>query len=296
MIPEAHKGSLIYAEHMTRYLAAEPLVNGKVVLDIACGTGYGTKIMSENASKVYGVDIDAGTIEYAKTNYSAVNIEYLVGDGQRIPLQDNSIDTVVTFETIEHIKDYRKFIDELKRVLKPDGVAIVSTPNDLEFVEGNHFHLHEFKYAELLKLLKKDFKNVESYYQATWKGVAFGDSNVLSTEGEVDVPVINYSRTPQEQYLYFYLVCSNAKIGKKLSPVLALGEHYSDREYIGMQMTYEKNLQDYENVVSRLKQENSKLLERSIILDNVLNSRAYKLAKRISKAKNGLTRNGSKKS
>src|SRR5581483_6067845 len=153
MIPKKHQGKLIYAEHITRYQAAAELAKGKVVLDIACGTGYGTKLLAQSAKKAYGVDIDPNAVKYAKENYSAKNTEYLVGDGESIPLDDGSVDLLVTFETIEHVRNYRKFLDEIIRVLKPDGLAIVSTPNDLEFAEGNHFHLHEFKLQELTGLL-----------------------------------------------------------------------------------------------------------------------------------------------
>lgn len=141
MVPEYHEGKLIYAEHVTRYLAAQSVVKDKVVLDIASGSGYGTKILAESAKFVYGVDVNEAAVNYSKKKYASKNIEYLVGDGESIPLKDNSVDVVITFETIEHIKNYSKFLDEVARVLKPDGLAIVSTPNDLEFAEGNHFSL-----------------------------------------------------------------------------------------------------------------------------------------------------------
>lgn len=231
MIPEFHKGTLIYAEHITRYQAVEELLKNKIVLDIASGSGYGTNLMAKNAKKVYGVDVDEEAIRYAQDNFSGANIEYKIGDGEKIPLEDNSVDVVVTFETIEHILNYKKFLAEVKRVLRPDGVAIISTPNDLEFAEGNHFHLHEFVYKELVSLLNRDYKYIDPYFQATWKYVALGEAGLFQKEGNLDIKTVNYAPLNPEQYLYFYLVCSNEKITKKITPRAAIGGHYSDREY-----------------------------------------------------------------
>jgi 2-polyprenyl-3-methyl-5-hydroxy-6-metoxy-1,4-benzoquinol methylase len=229
MIPEFHSGGLIYAEHLTRYKSAQALVKDKTVLDIACGSGYGSHLLSKVAKKVYGVDIDEDTVRYAKEHYGAKNIDYKTGDGINIPIEKNSVDVVVTFETIEHIPDYKKFIAEVKRVLKPDGLAIVSTPNDLEFAEGNHFHVHEFQYDELVYLLKKDFANVDSYYQATWKSVGIGSKDLMTKESTKQIEVMNLTPLSTDKVLYFYLLCSNRTITEKVDPLLAIGEHYSDR-------------------------------------------------------------------
>ncbi len=230
MVPSHHKGKLMYAEHITRYQAALEFVKGKTVLDIASGSGYGTKILSSSAKKVFGVDVSTEAITYAKKQYSGSNITYLLGDGQSIPLPDGSVDVVITYETIEHIKDYRKFLDEVSRVLKKDGVAIVSTPNDLEFAEGNHFHLHEFKESELAGLLQKKFKYIDKYYQATWKSVGIGTSKLFSEEGSIDADLENMSHINPSDYLYFFFVCSNQKISQSVRSTIAIGEHYSDRK------------------------------------------------------------------
>ncbi len=301
MIPEFHKGTVMYAEHQTRYIAAEDLVKGKIVLDIATGSGYGAKLLAKNAKKVFGVDVDADSIEYAKENFYGTNIEYLVGDGESIPLPDNSIDVVTTFETIEHIKDYQKFIKEVKRVLKPDGLAIVSTPNDLEFTEGNHYHLHEFEYDELVSLLKKDFKYIDSYFQATWVYVGIGQEDMMSKESVRDIRTYNLIPLDQKKYLYFYLLCSNRPIIEKVPEVGALGGHYSARELTEIQELNNKNLQDFKTVVKNANQENERILTEyqrlvdtkaslEARLDRIENSRLYKLARKAINAKHKITR------
>ncbi len=229
MVPEMHSGSLMYAEHVTRYLAAVPLVAGRRVLDVASGTGYGTHVLSQSAAHVTGVDISTEAVTYARQVYGTDNNEFHVGDATAIPLPDDSVDVVVSFETIEHVADYRAFVAEVDRVLVDDGLFVLSTPNDTEFVQDNHFHLHQFTYDELVDLVRPRFAHVEPYFQATWKTVALGPASVLSAEGPVDTGVLNLCPLAPEQYLYFYLLCARRPVDEVVEPLFALGGHYSDR-------------------------------------------------------------------
>ena len=272
MIPEFHKGTLTYAEHITRYACAEDLVKNKVVLDIASGSGYGTQMLSRTAKKVFGVDVNDVAVNYARKHYNGRNIEYKVGDGELIPLEDNSVDVVITFETIEHIRNYKKFIKEVKRVLKPNGIAIVSTPNDIEFAEGNHFHLHEFEYDELKQLLKKDFKYMKPYFQATWKYVAVGEEKDFSKEGLVSTELVNLAPLDRDKYLYFYLLCSNRKIDETVKAVAATGEHYSDRTLVKQQSDHNEEIKSYQSRIEELERENVHLKSHSTVTSKVKNS------------------------
>jgi ubiquinone/menaquinone biosynthesis C-methylase UbiE len=236
MVPEFHEGTLVYAEHLTRYLAARQLVQDKVVLDIASGSGYGTRLLAETARFVHGVDINQTAVNYSRRHYGAANVSYQVGDGVSIPLEDGSVDVVVTFETIEHIADYRQFMAEVKRVLRPDGLAVVSTPNELEFSEGNHFHLHEFEYDELMDLCGEHFGHVDPYFQSTWKYVAVGSPEDLASE--VGTRVLNLTTKSRDEHLYFYLLCSDREITETIEYVAALGEHYSDRQLNERELRY----------------------------------------------------------
>lgn len=276
MIPEFHENNLFFAEHMTRYSQTLPLVKDKTILDIACGSGYGTKILSSSAKKVYGVDVSRDAIEYAKQRYGGKNIDYLVGSGERIPLQDGSVDVVVTYETIEHIENYKKFLKELKRVLKKDGIAVISTPNDLEYAEGNHHHIHQFKYNELFSLLKKDFKYIDSYFQSTWRAVLLDkiDGHTSSSERPINLKLFNPISSP-DQTLYFYLVCSNKPIKTTPKPIFAAGPHLSEANE-----WYDKR--DLLKEIDVLKQKTEEL---ATSLGKIERSRAHKLAKNISNIK-----------
>ncbi|WP_421740921.1 class I SAM-dependent methyltransferase [Cellulomonas sp.] len=230
MVPEFHRPSLMYSEHVNRYLAAVEVVRGKRVLDIASGSGYGSQLLAGSAASVIGVDVSSDAVAYASSEHGRDNLEFRVGNAEQIPLEDDSVDVVVTFETIEHVEDYRQFVAEIDRVLAPGGIALISTPNDLEFIEGNHFHLHEFVYDELLELVGAHFSFVRPYFQATWKAVAIGTEAEFSTEGPITAQITNLAPLDRDRFLYFYLVCARSPVDAEIPTQLALGAHYSDRQ------------------------------------------------------------------
>ncbi|HJP96896.1 MAG TPA: class I SAM-dependent methyltransferase [Candidatus Saccharimonadales bacterium] len=258
MIPAYHKGHMVYGEHIVRYQAALPLVKGKTVLDVASGSGYGSSFLSTTAKKVYGVDVDKDAIAYAKKNYASKNTEFVLGDGTSIPLEDNSVEVVVSFETIEHIEDYETFMKEVKRVLKDDGLFILSTPNDVEFPETNHFHIHEFERTELQKLVARYFKHTKSYYQATWLYNALIDEAGITKEWESPVQTIQTAPVNLDKCIYFYMLCTNRKLTESVEPLAAISEHWSARqiqEYeAGVRMHIEDQgavMKHHENTISQ---------------------------------------------
>lgn len=249
MVPEYHKGHSIYGEHFVRYEAVKDIVNNKIVLDIASGSGYGAKMISRTAKKVYGIDVSDEAINYANKTYYSKNIEYIVGDGETIPLKDSSVDVVVSFETIEHIKDYKKFIGEVFRVLRKDGLLILSTPNELEFAEGNHFHLHEFEENELKELVKTNFNYIKMYYQGDWVFSALLPEKLVNNEHNTsfNLPTLQLAPLKPENYLYFYMICSNREISEEVLPIGAFSEHWSARKIIEkdeLTQNHIKNLED----------------------------------------------------
>ena len=154
--------------HLERYKFAIPFVNHKEVMDIACGEGYGSNLLTETADKVTGIDIDPETIEYASKKYKKDNLFFGVGNVEKIEKPNESIDVIISFETIEHVKSktQKKFIKEVWRVLKPGGIFIVSTPDKDMGGEGyNEFHLCELTKAQFLKLLKPYFYTIDLYGQ-----------------------------------------------------------------------------------------------------------------------------------
>jgi len=170
-------GNVIEKEHLDRYIFASKYVKDKIVLDIACGSGYGTKMLSKKAKKVYGADISEESISYAKKKYKNRNITYYVADATNIKfLKDESVDVVTSFETIEHIPKYKIFLREVKRVLKKDGIAIISTPNKKYSSPYRKkplykYHVIEFYYREYNELLRNYFSKIRFFGQDYQKNI-----------------------------------------------------------------------------------------------------------------------------
>ena len=158
-IPQNNEDAEIYIEHYHRYLAAKPLVKDKVVLDAACGAGYGSFILSSEAKMVIGVDISEEAILHAKEQYKRDNLTYLMNSIEEIEVEDHSIDVVISFETIEHVEEelQHKFLKEIKRVLKKDGILIMSTPDREVYSQlvhySNEYHVKEFAKIEYKQFL-----------------------------------------------------------------------------------------------------------------------------------------------
>jgi ubiquinone/menaquinone biosynthesis C-methylase UbiE len=255
MVPAYHRGHLVYGEHIVRYQAAAELVKGKVVLDIASGSGYGSACLAEAAKHVYGVDIDADAISYAKKNYGSKNVEFIKGDGVSIPLDDNSVEMVVTFETIEHIEDYKTFMSEIRRVLKDDGLLVLSTPNDVEFPESNHFHIHEFERDELDQLIKKYFKNTKWYFEGTWLYDALLSQDQITETWDKDIYTLQTAPVDLQKSLSFFVLCSNRAITESVSPRAAIAEHYSERTRQEYEQSVRKHMDDQAAIISHQQNE-----------------------------------------
>ncbi len=255
MIPAYHTKNMVFGEHIVRYEAALPLVADKVVLDIASGSGYGSDLLSTAATKVYGVDVDPSAIAYSKKNYSSKKTEFIKGNATSIPLKDNSVDVVVSFETLEHIQDYETFMQEIVRVLRPDGLLILSTPNDIEFPESNHFHIHEFEEKELLRLVKKHFKQTKMYYQATWLFNALVTGDMLDKEWRQPLDTLQTAPIDSRQSIYFYMLCSNRQLQEAVSPVAAISEHWSERRKQEYEQGVRKHIEDQGAIMQHQKNE-----------------------------------------
>lgn len=163
-------------EHYHRYLFALQFCRGKSVLDIACGEGYGSALIGRVASKVTGVDIAGDAVRHATSNYGSDSVSFAVGECADIPVADASVDVVVSFETLEHIADQNKFLREIKRVLRKEGILVISTPNTDVYreilTEPNPFHARELDEAEFSSILGANFAKFRLFGQRAVVGSA----------------------------------------------------------------------------------------------------------------------------
>jgi SAM-dependent methyltransferase len=157
----------IVALHLKRYEFAFPWCRDREVLDAGCGVGYGAAFLARVARRVVGVDRDEQTIEYARERYGAPNVEFRVGDLLDLELPDASFDAVCSFETIEHVSDRDAYLREMRRVLRPGGAYLVSTPQVARTTEApeNPFHHVELAREDFEALLRRHFEEVELYGQ-----------------------------------------------------------------------------------------------------------------------------------
>ena len=169
MVPEKTEKEAFWA-HLYRYRFAKDYVKGKKVLDIACGEGYGSSgLQKAGASHVISVDVSYGVCRHAQQKFGREGIAPIVGNAEDIPIRDGAVDVIVSFETIEHLYRPDVFIAEVVRILKRNGIAIISTPNSDVHPEdsknSNPFHCSEFGYNEFVSLIEKYFGKYSIFSQ-----------------------------------------------------------------------------------------------------------------------------------
>jgi GT2 family glycosyltransferase/SAM-dependent methyltransferase/glycosyltransferase involved in cell wall biosynthesis len=214
-------GSQVEVEHLHRYFLARELCRGLDVLDVASGEGYGSALLAQTARSVVGLDISADAVAYAGRAYLAPNINFIAGDARAIPLRDASVDVVVSFETIEHFHEQEDFVREIRRVLRPDGVFIVSTPDRDTYSSSdsapNAFHMRELNRAEFCELLQRTFDYVVMQGQRPFLGSAL----VSDSRGEISSPTLVFERHEPTQFeasiglsrpVYLIAIASSAAI------------------------------------------------------------------------------------
>src|SRR5947199_354237 len=224
-------GQLLY-EHLHRYAVAAALADGKRVLDIACGEGYGSNLLAATAAQVIGVDIASEVIAHARQAYQKENLIFREGSCLNIPIEDHSIDLVVSFETIEHIDEPLAFLQELKRVLAVDGALIMSSPDKAEYTDRtgatNPFHKRELYHEEFLLLLKQHFKRcrIGKHKLVAGSWIAADDLAAEDTFGTFSGDIHSIAFRPGVyRGVYSLALCSDARL-----PAWKLGVYANSRE------------------------------------------------------------------
>ena len=214
----------IFFEHWHRYALTAPLVRGKRVLDAACGEGYGTSLLATTAASVTAVDVSSEAIAHAQARYGASNVRFLAASVTALPMEDASVDAVVSFETIEHLAEQREMLAEFRRVLAPGGILVISSPNRPVYNEdadaANHYHVRELDGDELRALLAPGFPQQAWYAQrvlaqsAIWSQRSASDgAQFISLEG---------ARGEPAPPMYFLVIAAAQGVALPALPPLSL--------------------------------------------------------------------------
>lgn len=221
-------GGTIALEHIHRYEIAADFVNGKYVMDIASGEGYGSKILSRTAAMVTGVDIAEDAVTHANNKYASSKLEFKKGSCLSIPASDASYDVVVSFETIEHIAEHDQMMSEIKRILRPEGLLIISSPNKEVYTDAadyhNEHHVKELYKHEFTELIKKYFKCSVLLGQRVIYGSAIISDDTshqfLNTKNIKNVGDVSKYSNPLSNPMYCMAFCSDQPISGIYSSIL----------------------------------------------------------------------------
>jgi SAM-dependent methyltransferase len=148
-----------FVNHFKVYKFTAQFVQGKRVLDVGSGTGYGSDYLARFASSVIGIDYSESAIRVSKARYSRP--EFRVMDAHKLEFPDSSFDFIISTENFEHLSGQAAHLRELGRVLAPGGMALIATPNPEVSGGPNKFHFKENSYEELRELLGPVFGKVE---------------------------------------------------------------------------------------------------------------------------------------
>jgi ubiquinone/menaquinone biosynthesis C-methylase UbiE len=261
------QGEMVY-EHWHRYLLAREYASGKRVLDVASGEGYGSHLLASVAESVVGVDLSAEAVTHASEKYGKDNLQYVAASCTQIPLPDASFDFIVSFETIEHIDEtaQKAFLREVNRLLKPDGLFLVSSPNRPEYSDKsgykNEYHVKELDKAELRSQLSEYWPH--SFWaaqRAAFHSMIWPIDSLAREARALDIGGNNAFPEP----MYFLVFCS--KNEQTLSQVRASLTLVTDKEnsvYAEWSRTYRENRESRERIDALTRElESLKALQKS---------------------------------
>ncbi len=265
----------LWNEHLSRYVFASRLCRGKRVVDLGCGSGYGSAELARLAESVVGVDVAAEAIAEAQAEYGSDKLRFEVASLEKLPFADGAFHLGVCFEVIEHLADFRALLAEARRVLDPSGQFIVSTPNIKFYAESrklngpNPFHEHEFNYEEFRAVLAEFFPHQTFFLQNHASGLVFLPLDAKSgTELRLETSAPN----PDEAHFFVAVCAAKPMMGgpsyvyiPTAANVLREREHHIQR--------LEDELQTKNDWLTEARAEHSALVDRHRALKTELEAR-----------------------
>jgi len=313
-LPGTRGSAEIAYDHIARYRLAERYVEGKITVDLGCGAGYGTYSLSKFTTDILGVDLSREAVAYADWSYGVPGLRYEVGDVTNLPYEAGSFEAAVSFEVIEHLERPEALVEEVRRLLREDGIFVTSTPDKQTYSNDrnsvNPHHLKEMYPLEFRELLERHFEHVQLYRQGALAGsIITPDGEELPEDGQVTLESTQFS-LPDPPFgrevpttLYMIAVCTNGEAPEPLhQPLLILDrdrqiyeEHAQWQAMLGQLMAYQNHR--YRVLSERTQQQSKRVrqlqgearqLQNEINL--IKNSRSWRLARRISATATGVRR------
>jgi len=234
----------IWYEHMHRYAWAAGFAHGKRVLDAACGEGYGSALLARAGAQVLGLDIDPASVEHARSRYADVaGLRFERADVTALDhLESAGFDLVVSFETLEHVHAQEHMLAGFRRLLKPNGLLLVSSPDRRNYSElrgyHNECHVRELYREELETLLHAQFPALQLYAQKLVFASLLWDPDRAPAGAGAATLAADGSLRPWPDYAPLYYLVACAADARLLPPAGALHcfgdagesvyEHYND--------------------------------------------------------------------
>jgi 2-polyprenyl-3-methyl-5-hydroxy-6-metoxy-1,4-benzoquinol methylase len=229
--PDQSANTLMGCEHRGRYLWAAQFVAGRETLDAGCGTGYGLEILAEAGTvALTGIDLSEEALVAAQVRAERSGAQLAQGDLQDLEFPDDSFDVVVCFETIEHLESPELGIAELRRVVRPGGTLLISSPNPDVYPSGNEHHLNELRPEELRGIVAKHFPVTRMYLQQAWLGSII---EAVDPDGSTSEPVewatrpkIRRAIGPEPDGTTFAVVVGSDAEQAEPSPLINIGNSF----------------------------------------------------------------------
>ena len=240
----------IWYEHIHRYAFAARLCKDANVLDAACGEGYGAALLSGKAKSVTGVDLDEHTIAHATKRYQKhENLKFQVADCTNLPFEDDSFDVIVSFETLEHLESQDALMADFRRVLKPSGFLLLSSPDKAEYSDKrgfeNEFHVRELYRDQLQQLISSQFPACRlmgqklMFHSAIWDLDGCEESVLQTLNGDGELIEGAVPHNP----MYFIALCAATdEYLPQVSGSLNLFDDHDETVYVHYHHEIRKNM------------------------------------------------------
>lgn len=213
-------GAQIAYEHLHRYLFAAHWAKEKQVLDVAAGTGYGASILSKFARGVSAVDLDFSAVRFARASFGSTTLQFYQADAIHLPFQTSSMNLVVAFEVLEHVSDQKGLVGEIARVVRPDGLGLISTPDKATYTDARNYsnphHVRELYREQFLELLVQHFKHVQLMTQQVRAGSLIFAQPESGGEGNIVVEGPPGLERALGAPLYLLALCSDEKLPESI--------------------------------------------------------------------------------